>query len=363
MKNTPIIKSCTLPDGREITIESGKLATQADGSVVLKMGNTMLLATVVSSQDAKEGTDFLPLSVDYQEKFASMGKIPGGFLRREGRLSDYEILISRLVDRAIRPLFPDDYHADTQVNIQLISGDSNSLPDSLAAFAASAALSVSDIPFQGPISEVRVARVNGALIINPTLEQKEKADLDLIVAASIDNILMVEGEAKEVSEADMLEALKAAHEAIKTQCSLQIELTKLANKTVKRVYNHEENDEELKKQLHGLMYDKVYAVAAQQLTNKHERSEKFKAILEEYGCSDDCAHDGPPVQGSAASARSESVRAFTAARSDASRASRRWTRRLGLQPRAARRNVCGCSSEGRRGVRPASRTARSCCRS
>ena len=282
MKTAPIIKSCTLPDGREITIESGKLARQADGSVVLSMGNTKILATVVANQDAKEGTDFLPLSVDYQEKFASMGKIPGGFLRREGKLSDYEVLISRLVDRAIRPLFPDDYHADVQVGLQLISGDVNALPDALAAFAASAALSVSDIPFQGPISEVRVARVEGKLIINPTLEQKEKADLDLIVAASIENILMVEGEAKEVSEEDMLLALKAAHEAIKTQCNLQIELTKLAGKTEKRTYSHETNDEALKKQLHELMYAKVYAVAAEQIPNKHIRSEKFGAILDEY---------------------------------------------------------------------------------
>jgi polyribonucleotide nucleotidyltransferase len=282
MKNAPIIQSCTLPDGRTITIESGKLARQADGSVMLRMGNTMLLATVVAAQEAKEGTDFLPLSVDYQEKFASMGKIPGGFLRREGRLSDYEILISRLVDRAIRPLFPDDFHADVQVNIQLVSGDPNALPDALAAFAASAALSVSDIPFGGPISEVRVARVNGEYIINPTLEQKEKADLDLIVAASVDNILMVEGECKEVNEADMLTALKLAHDAIKTQCHLQMELTKLAGKTEKRTYSHEEKDEALKQQLHDLMYPKVYAVAAQQLTNKQERSDKFKAIIDEY---------------------------------------------------------------------------------
>lgn len=280
--NAPIKVTCALPDGREITIESGKLARQADGSVVLSMGNTKLLATVVAAQEAKEGTDFLPLSVDYQEKFASMGKIPGGFLRREGKLSDYEVLISRLVDRAIRPLFPDDYHADVQVNIQLISGDVNALPDGLAAFAASAALSVSDIPFQGPISEVRVARIDGKYIINPTLEQKEKADLDLIVAASIENILMVEGEAKEVSEEDMLQALKTAHDAIKTQCNVQIELTKLAGKTEKRTYSHETNDEALKQQLHDLMYARVYAVAAEQIPNKHIRSEKFSAILDEY---------------------------------------------------------------------------------
>src|SRR5688572_15565737 len=224
MKLNVITKTCKLPDGREITIETGKLARQADGSVVLKMGNTMILATVVASQDAKEGADFLPLSVDYQEKFASTGKIPGGFLKRESRLSDYEILISRLVDRAIRPLFPDDYHAETQVALSLISGEESSLPDALAAFAASAALSVSDIPFGGPISEVRVARVDGQFIVNPTLEQKQRADIDLIVAASIENILMVEGESKEVSEEDMLEALKLAHDAIKVQCNVQIEL-------------------------------------------------------------------------------------------------------------------------------------------
>ena len=224
MNSTIIKKSCALPDGRLITIETGKLARQADGAVVLRMGNTMLLATVVASQTAKAGVDFLPMSVDYQEKFASTGKIPGGFLKREGRLSDYEILISRLVDRAIRPLFPDDYHAETQISIQLISGDLNALPDSLAAFAASAALSVSDIPFQGPISEVRVIRVDGQYVINPTFDQKEKADMDFIVAASIENILMVEGECKETNEEDMLTALKLAHEAIKVQCQMQIEL-------------------------------------------------------------------------------------------------------------------------------------------
>lgn len=280
--NKIITKSCLLPDGREITIETGKLATQADGSVVLKMGNTMLLATVVANVDAKEGTDFLPLSVDYQEKFAATGRIPGGFLRREGKLSDYEVLISRLIDRAIRPLFPDDYHADVQVGIQLISGDERALPDALAAFAASAALSVSDIPFQGPISEVRVARVEGSYIINPTLEQKEKADLDLIVAASIENILMVEGEAKEVSEDDMLAALKIAHEAIITQCKIQIELSEAVGKTVKRTYNHEVKDEEFKKELHRLLYDKVYESARLQIANKKVRGENFGNILKEY---------------------------------------------------------------------------------
>ncbi len=282
MKPTVITKTCKLPDGREITIETGKLARQADGSVVLRMGNTMLLATVVANQEGKEGADFLPLSVDYQERFAATGKIPGGFLKRESRLSDYEILISRLVDRAVRPLFPDDYHAETQINIQLISGDHNALPDSLAAFAASAALSVSDIPFQGPISEVRIVRVDGQYIINPTLEQKEKADLDFIVAASIENILMVEGECKEINEADMLEALKLAHEAIKTQCQLQIELTQAVGKTEKRKYEHEVKDENLRQELHKLLYDKVYAVAMKQLKSKNDRSELFAKIAEDY---------------------------------------------------------------------------------
>ncbi len=282
MSSKIITKTCKLPDGREITIETGKLARQADGAIVLRMGNTMLLATVVANQTHKEGTDFLPMSVDYQEKFGGMGKIPGGFLRREGRLSDYEILISRLVDRAVRPLFPDDYHAETQISIQMISGDENALPDALAAFAASAALSVSDIPFQGPISEVRVARVDGQYIINPTLEQKNKADLDLIVAASIENILMVEGESKEVSEEDMLEALKLAHAAIIDQCKVQLELTEATGKTQKRTYNHEVKDEAFKAELHKLLYDKVYAVAFQQNANKKVRSENFGKILEEY---------------------------------------------------------------------------------
>jgi len=282
MKPNVIVKTCKLPDGREISIETGKLARQADGSVVLRLGNTMILATVVANQEGKEGADFLPLSVDYQEKFASTGKIPGGFLKREGKLSDYEVLISRLVDRAIRPLFPDDYHAETQVNIQLISGDHSALPDSLAAFAASCALSVSDIPFQGPISEVRVARIDGQFVINPSLEQKEKADLDFIVAASIENILMVEGEAKEIQEADMLEALKLAHDVIKGQCQLQIELTQAVGKTEKRKYEHEVKDENLRVELHKLLYDQVYAVAQKQLTSKHDRSELFSKIVDDY---------------------------------------------------------------------------------
>lgn len=282
MKPTVITKTCKLPDGREITIETGKLARQADGSVVLKMGNTMILATVVSSPEGKEGADFLPLSVDYQEKFASTGKVPGGFLKRESKLSDYEVLISRLVDRAIRPLFPDDYHAETQVMIYLISGDANALPDCLAAFAASAALSVSDIPFNGPISEVRVARVGGKFIVNPTLEQKEQADIDIIVAASLDNILMVEGEMKEVSEDDMVEALRVGHEAIRLQCQAQIEFSKEAGKTAKRTYSHETHDEELKKEMWSKFYDRVYAAARQLNTNKKERSNALNAPLDEY---------------------------------------------------------------------------------
>jgi polyribonucleotide nucleotidyltransferase len=282
MKPNVISKTCSLPDGREITIETGRLARQADGSVVLKMGNTMLLATVVSSHEPVEGADFLPLSVDYQEKFAATGKVPGGFLKRESKLSDYEVLISRLVDRAIRPLFPDDYHAETQVIVYLISGDENALPDALAAFAASSAIAVSDIPFNGPISEVRVARIDGKFVINPTMADKSRADIDLIVAASIENILMVEGEMKEVSEEDMLEAMKVAHDAIKVQCALQIELSKAAGKTEKRVYSHETNDENLKEELWKSLYDKVYNHAAKKLTNKKLRSEGFGTIIDEY---------------------------------------------------------------------------------
>lgn len=242
----------------------------------------MILATVVANHDAKEGVDFLPLSVDYQEKFASTGKIPGGFLKRESKLSDYEILISRLVDRAIRPLFPSTYHADVQIALSLISGDEKALPDALAAFAASAALSVSDIPFEGPISEVRVARIGGKFVINPSLKDKETADIDLIVAGSIDKLLMVEGEMKEVSEEDMVNALRAAHEAIKDQCALQVELTKAVGKETKRPFNHEVNDEDLRKQLNELLYPKVYAVARQLITNKNERAEAFHKVEEEY---------------------------------------------------------------------------------
>ena len=219
-----VTETITLGDGRTITIETGKLAKQADGSVMVRMGDTMLLATVCSAQEAVPGTDFMPLSVDYKEKFASSGRFPGGFLRREGRASDYEILVSRLVDRALRPLFPDDFHAETFVTVTLFSADGIDMPDALAGLAASAALAVSDVPFNGPISEVRVARINGEFVINPTFEQLESADMEIMVAATLDNIMMVEGEMKEVSEDDLLNAMKVAHEAIKVQCQAQIEL-------------------------------------------------------------------------------------------------------------------------------------------
>ncbi|WMJ74409.1 polyribonucleotide nucleotidyltransferase [Cytophagaceae bacterium ABcell3] len=277
-----IQKKIQLKDGREILIETGKLAKQADGSAVVRMGDTMILATVVSSKEAREGVDFMPLSVDYQEKFAAAGRIPGGFLKREGRLSDHEVLISRLVDRAMRPLFPEDYHADTQVNLMMISGDKNVPPDALAALAASAAISVSDIPFNGPISEVRVVRINGEFIVNPTSEQILEADIDLMIGASYDNIVMVEGEMDEVQEEEMLEALKIGHEAIKEQCLVLKELEKEAGKTEKRTYSHETHDLELKEKLYKLLYDKVYEVAAKQIANKSLRSESFKAIKEEY---------------------------------------------------------------------------------
>ncbi|MBB5394128.1 polyribonucleotide nucleotidyltransferase [Mucilaginibacter sp. AK015] len=276
-----IKKVIDLGDGRTIEIETGKLAKQADGSVVIKMGDTMLLATVVSSPEAKEGVDFLPLSVDYQEKYAATGRIPGGFLRREARLSDYEVLISRLVDRALRPMFPEDYHADTQVMISLISADKDIMPDCLAGLAASAALSVSDIPFNGPISEVRVAKIDGQLVINPTLSQLQNATLEFIVAGSEHDINMVEGESAEIQEEELVEAIKFAHTAIKVQCLIQKELTVEVGKTQKRVYNHEHSNEELKKAIYAATYDKVYATAAE-ASAKDERAAKFKAIRDEY---------------------------------------------------------------------------------
>ena len=257
----PIVKTIELPDGRTITLETGKLAKQADGSVMLRMGNTMLLATVCAAKDAVPGTDFMPLQVEYKEKFAAFGRFPGGFTKREGRASDYEILTCRLVDRALRPLFPDNYHAEVYVNIILFSADGVDMPDALAGLAASAALAVSDIPFNGPISEVRVARIDGQFVINPTFEQLEKADMDLMVAATYENIMMVEGEMHEVSEAELLEAMKVAHEAIKIHCKAQMELTEEVGKTVKREYNHEVNDEDLRKAVREACYDKAYAVA------------------------------------------------------------------------------------------------------
>ena len=277
-----ISKTFKLEDGREITIETGKLAKQADGAAVVKMGNTMLLATVCCKKEAVEGTDFMPLQVEYQEKYAAVGRFPGGFFKREARPSDYEILIARLVDRALRPLFPDNFHAETQVIVTLISGDKNNLPDALAGLAASSALSVSNIPFGGPISEVRVGRVDGKMVINPTVEDMERSDIDMIVAATMDNIMMVEGEMKEISEADMVEALNAAHAAIKVQCQAQLDLAAMVEKAnPKREYCHETNDEDLRKRVHEELYDKVYAVA-KSFKGKQERNEDFDKIVEEF---------------------------------------------------------------------------------
>lgn len=276
-----IKKTITLRDGRTIEIETGKLAKQADGSVVLKMGKTMLLATVVAAKDAKEGTDFMPLSVEYKEKYASAGRYPGGFLKREGRANDSEILVSRLIDRALRPLFPDDYHAEVFVNVNLISAEKNIMPDALAGLAASAALAVSDIPFNGPISEVRVARIDGNFVINPSFDELKLSDIDIMVAGTLDNIMMVEGEFKEVSEKDMLDAIKFAHEEIKIQCQAQVELTAEVGKTQKREYCHETNDQELKKAVHEFCYDKCYEIAKNP-TSKQERTDAFAALKEEF---------------------------------------------------------------------------------
>jgi polyribonucleotide nucleotidyltransferase len=276
------IKTFQLADGRQISIETGRLAKQADGSVVVRMGDCMLLATVVSSADAKPGVDFMPLTVDYQEKYAAAGRFPGGFFKREARPSEYEILICRLVDRALRPLFPEDYHADTQVMISLISADKNVMPDCLAALAASAALTISDIPFNGPISEVRVARIEGNFVINPYISDLEKADMDLIVAGTAKDILMVEGEMKEVSEKEMAEAILFAHNAIKLQCQAQLELADMLGGVKRREYSHETHDEELRKRITDATYAKVFEVAGRSNPNKHERSESFKAVLEEF---------------------------------------------------------------------------------
>ena len=277
-----IKKTITLSDGRTITLETGKLAKQADGAVELRMGDTMLLATVVSAKEAGEGVDFMPLTVEYKEKYSSAGRFPGGFLKREGRASDYEILTSRLIDRVLRPLFPDNYHADTFVTVTMYSSDGKDMPDALAGLAASAALAVSDIPFNGPISEVRVARIGGEFVINPTFEQLEKADMELMVGATADNIMMVEGEMNEVSETDLLNALKVAHEAIKDHCRVQLELAEAAGATTKREYCHEVNDEDLRKDVHEKCYDKAYAVAKAGCADKHWRADSFAAICQEY---------------------------------------------------------------------------------
>ncbi|MDY0160777.1 MAG: polyribonucleotide nucleotidyltransferase, partial [Bacteroidales bacterium] len=277
-----IKKSITLQDGRVIEISTGKLAKQADGSVVVKMGNTMLLATVVSAKEAREDVDFMPLSVEYREKYSAVGRFPGGFLKREGRLSDYEILVSRLIDRALRPLFPEDYHAETFVNVHLVSAGKDDMPDALAGLAASAALAVSDIPFHGPISEVRVSRINGKFVINPSAADNKNADIDIMVAATFDNIMMVEGEMNEVSETEMLDAIKFAHEAIKQQCNLQLELATEIGSNQKREYCHENNDEELKQKVWNETYDKALNVARKQLADKHERSRLFSEIEEQF---------------------------------------------------------------------------------
>jgi len=282
MSKIGITHEFEMGDGKKISIETGKLAKQADGSVVVKMGDTMLLATVVSSQDAKEGSDFLPLSVDYQEKYASTGRIPGGFLKRESRLSDYEILISRLIDRALRPMFPEDYHADTQVMVSLISADKNIMPDALAALAASAALTISDIPFNGPISEVRVARIDGKLIVNPLISELANADIELIVAGNAQDICMVEGEMNEVSEDEMAEAIRFAHAAIKLQVQAQLDLLAKVGAKTKRTYKHEPAaNPELESQIKAFAYDRIYAVAKSAL-GKDERSVAFKAIRKEF---------------------------------------------------------------------------------
>ena len=275
-------KTIELGDGRTITIETGKLAKQADGAVVVKMGNTFLLATVVAAKDAKPDVDFMPLTVEYKEKYAAVGRFPGGFQKREGRASDYEILVSRLIDRALRPLFPDDFHADTYVTVQLISGDKEEMPDALAGLAASACLAVSDLPFNGPISEVRVARIDGKLKINPNASELKNADLDIILAATMDNIMMVEGEMSEVSEADLLDAMKFAHAAIKVQCQAQLDLMEMVGKTQKRTYCHEVHDEELREKVWKQTYDKAYKVARSVENSKHERSEAFEQVKADF---------------------------------------------------------------------------------
>ena len=277
-----ITKTVSLPDGRTISIETGKLAKQADGAVMLRMNNTMLLATVCAAKTAQPGTDFMPLQCDYKEKYSAAGRFPGGFTKREGRAGDYEILTSRLVDRALRPLFPSDYHCEVYVNITLFSADGVDMPDALAGFTASAALAASDIPFEGPISEVRVARINGEYVVNPTFDQLKEADMDIMVGATEDNIMMVEGEMDEVPESALLEALKVAHEAIKPMCQLQKELSKELGTDVKREYDDEVNDEELRQQVKDECYQPAYAIAEAGDHDKHQREEAFTKIREDF---------------------------------------------------------------------------------
>ena len=278
-----INEKITLPNGKEISIETGKLAKQADGSVVVRMGDTMILATAVANIDVRDGVDFMPLTVDYREKFASTGKFPGGFLKREARPSDEEILTMRLVDRALRPLFPDDYHAETQVMMQLMSSDKENMPDALACLAASACLAVSDIPFNGPVSEVRIARINGEFSINPTFEEMKSADMDMMIAGTLDSIVMVEGEMNEASESEMLEAIKAAHVVIKQQCQLQLDIaSKVSKSSPKREYSHETHNEELRKRVYDFSYQRCYDVAKQGLADKHKRAELFGEIKEDF---------------------------------------------------------------------------------
>ena len=284
-----ITKTIQLADGRTITIETGKVAKQADGSVMLRMGNTVLLATVCAAKDAVPGTDFMPLQVDYREQYSAAGRFPGGFTKREGKAGDNEILTSRLVDRVLRPLFPSNYHAEVYVNIMLLSADGVDQPDALAGFAASAALACSDIPFECPISEVRVARINGEYVINPTFQQMEEADMDIMVGASAENIMMVEGEMKEVTEQDMIGALKAAMEAIKPMCELQTALSKELGTDVKREYDHEVNDEELREQMNKELYQAAYDVTKQAL-EKHARQEAFDKILTDFKEAYNTAH-------------------------------------------------------------------------
>ena len=280
---TPITQSLTLPDGRVITLETGRMARQADGAVLLTCGGTALLATVVANKEARPGVDFLPLSVEYKEKFAGAGRVPGGFLKREGRPSDREVLVCRLVDRVLRPLFPEDFHAEIQVIITMLSYDPSTAPESLAGFAASAAIAISDIPFNGPMSEVNVARVNGEFIINPSYAQLEEADMEIMVGASADSVVMVEGEMKEVSEAEMLEAIAIGHDAIKKQVDLQLALAAMVpTSSPKREYSHETHDEELRKRVEAATYEGAYKVAGMGLTNKAERSAQFKAVFEAF---------------------------------------------------------------------------------